>query len=227
MMFSSYSVVPPAKSPETIITTQQLPPQHQPLQPQYIPQSSYNNSLLTPPHPASLPSSPESYIYSEVYSPLSNDDNDLLGVITSDSDETSLPIDFGNVDQFSFETGKNWVTDNYTTGICLLVILFSFGLFFNGLLFEGISVMVSPSEAISTTTTSRTLFGTKVVDDISSEELEEEMRISDTPGCIETNSNCNAESEQLDGVKKKNNNNTDQLLETDDKYSIYTISPYL
>jgi len=214
MMLSSYSVAPPAKSQETVLYQQQQYPQ------------TYNNTLLTPP-PTSLQSSPESCIYSEIYSPsLSNDDNDLLGVITSDSDEISLPIDFindkgffsDNADQFSFETGKNWVTDNYTTGLCLLVILFSFGLFFNGLLFEGISVMVSPSVVGSlSTTTSRTLFHMK--EDISIEL--EEMNISDIPvSSLDTNSNCNES--VVDGVKK---NKSDQL-DTNNN-SIYTISSYL
>jgi len=119
---------------------------------------------------------------------------------------------------FLFETGKNWVTDNYTTGLCLLVILFSFGLFFNGLLFEGISVMVSPSVVGSlSTTTSRTLFHMK--EDISIEL--EEMNISDIPvSSLDTNSNCNES--VVDGVKK---NKSDQL-DTNNN-SIYTISSYL
>jgi hypothetical protein len=142
MMFSSYSVAPPGLSPETVSTQAQS---------------------LTPLAPPAVSSSPS---YSEVYpsSPsLSTEENDLLGVIsTSDSDDTCLPMEapfpnqsdpFGEID-----SGTNWVTDNYTAGLCLLVILFSFGLFFNGILFEGISVMVGPVVGTSSTT-SRMLFG--------------------------------------------------------------------
>jgi len=140
-MFSSY---PPSYSQTTTTT------------------SNPSSQSLPPLAPPSLSTSPDgSFIYSEVYpsSPsLSTDDNELLGVITSDSDDTSLPMEFPNtVDPFSFDSGKNWVTDNYTAGLCLLVILFSFGLFFNGVLLEGISVMVSPMVGTSATT-SRTLF---------------------------------------------------------------------
>jgi hypothetical protein len=142
MMFSSY---PPSYSQTTTTTV-----------------SNPSSQSLPPLAPPSLSTSPDgSFIYSEVYpsSPsLSTDDNELLGVITSDSDDTSLPMEFPNtVDPFSFDSGKNWVTDNYTAGLCLLVILFSFGLFFNGVLLEGISVMVSPMVGTSATT-SRTLF---------------------------------------------------------------------
>jgi len=180
-MLSSYSVTQPGTSPETV-TTQQQP--------------QIYNPVLTPP-PTSLPSSPETCSYSEVYSP-PLDDNDLLGVITSDSDETSINIDFtkgflsDNTDQFSYDSGKNWMADNYTTGLCLLVILFSFGLFFNGILLEGISVMVSP---VGSTTTTRTLFNFK--EELTKLELDDLITYREIldPGCtIDPTSNslsCN------------------------------------
>jgi len=140
MMFSSYSLAPPTISPETIIT-QQLCPQN---------------------NPPSIPSSPETY--SDAASPsLSLDENDPLGVLPSDSDETT--IDFTNdgnflpTDPYSYLPDKiTWdLSDNYTTsGLCLLVILFSFGLFFNGVIFQGLSGMIGPS--LPPTSTSRTLF---------------------------------------------------------------------
>jgi hypothetical protein len=141
MMFSSYTMAPPSYSPNTV---------------------SHPSQSLTPLAPPNLSTSPNgACTYSEVYpsSPsLSTEDNELLGVITSDSDDTSLPMEFpGSGDPFSYDSGKNWVTDNYTAGLCLLVILFSFGLFFNGMLLEGISVMVSPVMGTSVKT-SRTLF---------------------------------------------------------------------
>jgi hypothetical protein len=144
MMLSSYSLSPPT------LTTPNITTQSYPILP-----TTQNPHL-------SFNSSPESSVYS-------NDENDPLGVITSDSDENSLAIDFtsdqclqlpSGDDQYSYLSGKNWMSENYTTGLCLLVILFSFGLFFNGVLLEGISVMVAPSlaEGGSTTTTGRTLF---------------------------------------------------------------------
>jgi hypothetical protein len=142
-MLSSYSLSPPPTLTTPNITTQNYP-------------------IFTTQNPhVNLPSSPESSLSFDTYSPL--DENDPLGVITSDSDETSFAIDLssekGFMDpseqqqQYSSLYGKN-----YTTGLCVLVILFSFGLFFNGVLLEGITVMVAPSLPGGSTTTGRTLF---------------------------------------------------------------------
>jgi len=138
MLLSSYSLSPP---PSMVVPT--------------IPQA------YTP--APTLQHSPDS-IYSDSYSPSLSDENDPLGVInTSDSDD--LAIDFtqdkglgiNQYDQNSYLSGKNWVSDNYTTGLCLFLILFSFGIFFNGVLLPGISVMVAPSLAGANPTTGRTL----------------------------------------------------------------------
>jgi len=139
MLLSSYSLSP---TPAMVVPT--IPP----------PQAYTPNPTLQ--------HSPDS-IYSDSYSPSHSDENDLLGVITSDSDD--LAIDFtqdkglgiNQYDQYSYLPGKNWVSDNYTTGLCLFLILFSFGIFFNGVLLPGISVMVAPSLAGANPTTGRTL----------------------------------------------------------------------
>jgi len=140
MMLSSYSLSPPPT-----LTTPNIPTQHYPI---FATQNPHVN----------LPSSPESSLSSDAYSP--SDENDPFGVITSDSDEMSFAIDLAsekglveNGDQYSSLYGKN-----YTTGLCVLVILFSFGLFFNGVLLEGITVMVAPSLPGGSTSTGRTLF---------------------------------------------------------------------
>jgi regulator of replication initiation timing len=148
MLLSSYSLSPPSNMVVPTVSTQ-----------------SYTPNLVNL-QKSSSPSSPDS-IY-DPNSPCLSDENDPLGINTSDSDETSLAIDLtqdstflGNqtMDQYSYLPGKNWVSDNYTTGLCLLVILFSFGLFFNGVLLEGISVMVAPSlPGTVPTSTGRTLF---------------------------------------------------------------------
>jgi len=140
MMLSSYSLSPPPT-----LTTPNIATQHYPI---FATQNPHVN----------LPSSPESSLSSDAYSP--SDENDPFGVITSDSDEMSFAIDLAsekglveNGDQYSSLYGKN-----YTTGLCVLVILFSFGLFFNGVLLEGITVMVAPSLPGGSTSTGRTLF---------------------------------------------------------------------
>jgi len=163
MMFSSYSVAPPSISPESILT-------------QHLYPILQNN-------PPSLPSSPETSTYSDTPSPscLSLDDNDPLCILPSDSDETT--IDFTNdgnflpTDPYSYLPDKGtWgFSDNYTTtGLCLLVILFSFGLFFNGVLFQGISGMIGPSLP-GTTTTSRTLFNTQELPDLEQNVIVEDI----------------------------------------------------
>uniref|UniRef100_A0A6B2L316 BZIP domain-containing protein n=1 Tax=Arcella intermedia TaxID=1963864 RepID=A0A6B2L316_9EUKA len=79
--------------------------------------------------PAVSLDSPDSSVYSETGSPVSTDDN-ILGVIPSDSDD-SLPLDLDpsyGTDQLLNGWG---FSDNYTRGICLLVIIFSFGIFFS------------------------------------------------------------------------------------------------
>jgi len=140
MMLSSYSLSPPPT-----LTTPNIPTQHYPI---FATQNPHVN----------LPSSPESSLSSDAYSP--SDENDPFGVLTSDSAEMTFAIDLAsekglveNGDQYSSLYGKN-----YTTGLCVLVILFSFGLFFNGVLLEGITVMVAPSLPGGSTSTGRTLF---------------------------------------------------------------------
>jgi hypothetical protein len=112
------------------------------------------------------PSSPSTYAILGSPSSHSLDENVINN---SDSDETSVAIDFtnehdifpaqsNNLDDLLTLSGKNWMTDNYTTGLCLLVILFSFGLFFNSVLIKGV---VGPSFASTSPSpsASRTLFG--------------------------------------------------------------------
>jgi len=98
------------------------------------------------------PSSPESSTYSEdVGSPsVSTDEYDqFLGTIASDSDET-LSLDIEKPLQLNSgvfqKMGNMWgMPDPYTRGLCLLVVLFSFGLFFNGI--PGTTSPASPSTA--------------------------------------------------------------------------------
>lgn len=178
---------------------------------------------------SSLPSSPESMYSADLNSPSLSDENDPLGINTSDSDETSLAIDLtqegllGNqcMDQYNYLSGKNWVSDNYTAGLCLLVILFSFGLFFNGVLLEGISVMVAPSlPGAAPTTTGRTLFESHIED------------LEDIIAGMSTDTSDTENSIENESLEEDNNNTKNNKKEEIKKLLVYGgddphLTPYL
>jgi len=113
----------------------------------------------------SYPSSPESSTYSEVGSPTSVEEGYDPFLMMPAADETldlGIALNSGN----SPKSGITWSTNPYayTQGLCLLVILFSFGLFFNAI--PGLEPPVSRS-------TARALFefGNSVMDEDNAEEL--------------------------------------------------------